>query len=127
MCLTLRHALGDVPYNKTKFRWKFMVYNKKTNKLTAPYVGGRYAYPEKKWMRATHNSTFDFKPDLHDVGFHVFVTKRDAQARLNKSRFSDYGGILVKVEVDEFIASGTFGGRRSETWKKMRVVECLYK
>jgi hypothetical protein len=123
MCLHLR-TNHDIPYTNTKTRWK--VVNVRTNKLgrkcySGPYTEKRYS-KAGVWMKATRDPSYS-GTNPADIGFHVFVLKR---AALDRARmfFTDgkVSGRVIKVEVDGFNASGTFGGAKTETWKKMRLI-----
>lgn len=119
MCLKLREKC-DEPYNKSKFRWKVVssrIYSSRCQPVYyGPYTGKQYSKPGV-WMKATCNASYIKQP--HDIGFHVFVTKKSALALC---RINGEGVEAVKVEVDGFVASGKFGIEKSETWKKMRIV-----
>lgn len=118
MCLTPR-VEESVPYNNNKFRWK-VVYIEKNERgelsCWGPYTGKKYN-KLNKWMKATYDPSYP--KASHNIGFHVFVTKKDAQRRCDKWNTR----VVVKVEVDKLVASGTFVSTRSETWKRMRIVE----
>jgi hypothetical protein len=130
MCLTLRSANSDKPYNSKKVRWK-IVLKYKNGYFYRPAFAIAEKYELNKWMVANHNNTFGSKSDLHDIGFHVFVTREDAREFKDKYLFTTQSSYpIMRVEVDEFIASGRFNvtfsvspGVRSETWKKMRIVK----
>lgn len=114
MCLIPRKNC-DVPYNRKKIRWKFAyMENYDAEHIVAPYTDEKYA-PIGKWMTARNlgPSMYHFV-GKHNIGFHVFV---------NKCAAKKHGGLLLKVEVDEFVASGKFGYRQTETWKRMRILE----
>lgn len=119
MCLTLREE-WDEPYNKSKFRWKVVIsriYSSRCQPVYyGPYTGKLYSKPGV-WMKATYNTSYIKQP--HDIGFHVFVTKKSA---LTMRRIIGGSSKVVKVEVDGFNASGKYGIENSETWKNMRIV-----
>jgi hypothetical protein len=119
MCLTPR-VEESVPYNNNKFRWK-VVYIEKNRRgklcCSGLYTGKKYD-KLNKWMKATRDPSYH--KASHNIGFHVFITKKDAQDRCNRDT-----SVVVKVEVDKLVASGTFDSTRSETWKRMRIVEIL--
>jgi len=118
MCLTLREKYTE-PYNRKKFRWKMVRVefdDKGKPSYSGPYTYIDYVNPHK-WRTAER---YYGKPDVpHDIGFHVFVTKKDAIE--HASHFKTRR--VVKVQVSGFNASGTFNNKKSETWKKMRIVK----
>ena len=124
MCLHLRDK-HEVPYNKNKTRWK--VVKSRVNKAgrecyRGPYTNVQYS-KVGVWMRSTRDYSY-YQPNPTDIGFHVFVTKRAAEDRA-KCFYDDAGkanGKVVKVEVDGFVASGTYGINRSETWQRMKIL-----
>jgi hypothetical protein len=121
MCLTLRKTDSDKPYNQSKYRWKFVAPSTRPNILRAVFANRVYS-PIGKWMRAVHDYGCIGQDSDADIGFHVYLTEEDARRGMNKFRFN-YP--LAKVEVDKFIASGTFHKRKSETWKRMRIVKVI--
>lgn len=120
MCLSLR-AEHTTPYNNKKFRWKYAECYERTGRLSAPYAGRKYA-PTGEWMTATKSRQY-VTYSRNDIGFHVFITKTDAERERNNRGL--FHCRVIKVEVEDFIASGYFSHRKTETWKKMRVVKVL--
>lgn len=118
MCLSLRIG-SEKPYNKSKIRWKqaeFLVRNGRICILS--YFQGS-VYKPNSWMRSSA------KGDIRNVGFHVFVN-RDSCAKPSSSELSECGIVTLKIKVDGFFRSGSFGRHKSETWKYMRIVKIIY-
>jgi hypothetical protein len=115
MCLRLRTENSNKPYNESKIRWK--VAERANGNLVAPYA--YTIYDKTQWMVAKNNSDkfWDFFRHT-DIGFHVFVTRKDAR----NFRTALNSGTVIRVEVDGLVASGYFGDRRSETWNRMRIL-----
>lgn len=115
MCLELRRE-SNKPYNKSKFRWKVIEKFRHENYHAdyQVYQGSQYN-PRGQWNEALGD------PEAREFfGFHVFVTKKDARA---ERRFlKAFHTAVVKVQVDGFLASGIFDGRRSETWRRMKIL-----
>ena len=119
MCLKLRTD-HTVPYNDSKIRYKFASGHDKY--IFAPFTSVVYA-PIGQWAIAEHNYKHDPEALPHDVGFHVFTSQDSAIAI---ALMSLYDVMVIKVEVDDFIASGTFNNAETETWKKMKILKVIF-
>ena len=122
MCLTITPRRDHtVPYNNRKIRWKYALCNLQTKERTAPHAGMVYA-PKGKWMVATNDfCNILYGNPSYNVGFHVLITRQSAR----DCSFNICGvgaERVIKVEVDGFIAAGMFGGHKTETWKRMRIL-----
>jgi len=60
-----------------------------------------------------------------DIGFHVFTTRKAAREMASywNDMYPTQKHIVVKVEVSDFVAAGTFRDHSTETWKKCNIVE----
>lgn len=118
MCLdNIRRGKDNKPYNKSNIRWKVLgIYGKRFSGI---YVSTIYKLGVKKIAlnKGSKNA------QESDIGFHVFVHKKDAfDFAAQKEKV-----VIVKVEVEGFNASGTwlraYENCKSETWKYMKIVE----
>lgn len=115
MCLTLRLGTdSEKPYNGLKFRWKRVSINK-NGTLSGPFR--YYKYHKTKWNHAKMKTCDNFPLGPHAAGFHVFVVKSQCRPRLLRS------GNIKKVEVSGFLHSGTFNGKKCETYQRIRFVK----
>ena len=110
MCLELR-ADYDMPFNDGRLRWKSMVGDPDIGLLKSEYYAQRWVVGV--WYDAVNNDSRS--AEKHDIGFHVLLEPES----------SVYGLHRVQVEVEGFVASGTWGGMSCETWKRARVVTVL--
>jgi hypothetical protein len=124
MCLTIISGKDHkTPYNNKKIRWKYVFRGlAKKGEYTAPHAGMEYA-AKGIWMHATDafRDTFHGDP-RYDIGFHVLITRESARQCSGSGLYTCGNERVVKVEVDGFIASGMFGGHKTETWKRMRLI-----
>jgi hypothetical protein len=118
MCLTLRSNYTE-PYNANKTRWKVV----KVHPFTKDYIAThtKITYLDNQWMTAVHNNRC-YGSRSYDIGFHTFVTREDARKFTRQFRYTTSFKI-ISVQVDKFIASGTYEDYRCETWKKMKVAK----
>lgn len=113
MCLKLRNDY-KVPYNKSGFRWKVVVLSA-NGEYYAPFMDSRYT-------RKKYNIARRFSKKIKRFGFHVFVNRRAAVNCKNGFwSMKDYA--VKKVAVKGFLASGTYGGCYSETWKRIKFLD----
>lgn len=116
MCLDPRFNYAK-PYNKTTFRYKWArvagrvwISDQYRRCFEAPYQHDKY-----------HRKAWNTSPETGDVttdGFHVYNVKRDAQGAWNARFPKEFA--LFRVECRGFLASGTFGGKHCETYRKIR-------
>ena len=127
MCLDLRTIDHDKPYDDKKIRYKWLRRHE-DGTLTSIFVTAQ-AWAERVWNEA--------KPMLHpfdgnhsisaldkDHGFHVYVHAEQAEAQFFLYRC--YDSVLVAVEVEGFIASGSTpydSNLKSETWRKAKIIK----
>lgn len=124
MCLNLRKDYHK-PYNKSNIRWKLGIFDKE--ELTSFYR--KQKYEKNEWMVAFNTcdlnlfKKYETEWGINYVsnwrtkyGFHTFLDKKSI--KVVKS-----GAVILKLDCQDFIASGTFFGKKSETWRKMRIIE----
>ncbi len=119
MCLKLNNAPRE-PLRKGNVRYKVLIKSHFTKNLSSPFRG--FVWQRNKEYRANNMSIAGLRCEYVDDGFHVFVTKKDADAwRCRSSR-----RVVVAVHVRGHIASGTwqvgYGNIPSETWKYAKLV-----
>lgn len=122
MCLSIVPFKDHkTPYNNKKIRWKYAFRGLQSvkGKYTAPHAGMEYA-PKGVWMKATDD--FFYGDRRYDIGFHVLISRESARKCAYSGLYTCGNECVIKVEVDGFIASGMFGGHRTETWKRMRLL-----
>ena len=113
MCLTKRKSNSNEPYNSSKFRWKVLC-NPIGSRLESSIMTHVWRVGVSHKSKHIVNR---LDPDkYHDFGFHVLVNRQNAELE------SDSTELIAKVEVDGFLASGTWRGAQSETWRRAKVV-----
>lgn len=112
MCLSsIRSGKNHKPYNKSNIRWKIV--REHSSKLVTPFYNSHYKLGVRRKCR---NQDLDYC-NLEDIGFHVFVNKKDAFCYANGNGCYN----VMKVIVEGFKLSGEWDVRfdsfKSETWK----------
>ena len=128
MCLNLRAFNSNTPYNDSKIRYKVLQIDQQQKLCSAfieshTWIPGEWYTGEGKYDYEGHDISFD----TIDHGFHVFVSlesaEKSAQFFLTPQNGKSY--VIARLEVDEFIASGTFAYTHSETWKRAKLLDII--
>jgi len=119
MCLNTDN-IDQVPYNKSRTRWKVLMTVSTTHLLESPVVDMFWTIGKTYYAECKERYAY-----IEDVGFHVMITRDEARelaAHWNEVD-STRRHVVVKIEVSDFVAAGMFCDWRTETWTTCKVVE----
>lgn len=119
MCLTLdsSNIAPELPIKEGNIRWKVLDLHPLYYRLESPYFGS-CVWNLNVWKTARNYNSLNTR--RQDIGFHVFLTKKDAVY------YAQPRQVIVKVEVEQHNYSGLAlinKKLKTETWKRARVLE----